>query len=94
MGKVWNSKLLHDMIEASGMTHGEVAKACGIRGATFENYVIGSLAPSLDKAWKMADYFGVSLDEFVGRVGSDAVRSMNDKKEEMLRGMEAKLGMQ
>ena len=35
--------------------------------ATVSKYETGEAAPDLETAVKMADFFGVSLDEFVGR---------------------------
>lgn len=41
----------------------EVAAAVGVREVTISNYECGTSAPTYETAWKIADYYGVSLDE-------------------------------
>lgn len=50
-----------------GVTQREAAEAMGITFGVLSNYEKGQKAPSLDFAYKMADYYGVSLDELCGR---------------------------
>ena len=50
-----------------GVTQREAAEAMGITFGVLSNYEKGQKAPSLDFAYKMADYYGVSLDALCGR---------------------------
>lgn len=43
----------------------DVARATGIVQSTFTDWKKGESTPKLEKLIKIADYFGVSLDEFV-----------------------------
>ena len=52
--------------DARGVTDYAISKATGIDNATFSNWKAGRYQPKLDKLKKIADYFGVSLDYFVG----------------------------
>ena len=44
-----------------------VAKATGIPNSTFTDWKQGRSCPKADKLVKIADYFGLSLDSFLGR---------------------------
>ena len=45
----------------------EVAKVVGLDPMTIANYENGKFAPSYETAWKLADYYGVTLDALGGR---------------------------
>lgn len=45
----------------------EVADAVGVERVTIKNYENGLTVPSYETAWKLADYYGVSLDAIGGR---------------------------
>lgn len=45
----------------------EVADAVGVDRVTIKNYENGITAPSYETAWRLADYYGVSLDALGGR---------------------------
>lgn len=53
-----------------GVTQREAAEAMGITFGVLSNYEKGQKAPSLDFAYKMADYYGVTLDELCGRTST------------------------
>lgn len=48
-------------------TQEEVAAAVGVDPATVSNYESGASAPSYETAWRLADYYGVTLDQLGGR---------------------------
>ena len=49
------------------MTQGKLAKVFHISQTSVSKYETGEAVPDLETIVKMADFFGVSLDEFVGR---------------------------
>ena len=51
------------------MTQENLAKVFHISQTSVSKYETGEAVPDLETAVKMADFFGVSLDEFVGREG-------------------------
>lgn len=77
MGKRYikqNDKLfverLDDLVNekaASGITAAKIAKKLGISASTFSEYRGGDKMPPLAFAVRMADYFDVSMDYFIGR---------------------------
>lgn len=54
-----------------GVTQREAAEAIGITYSVLASYEKGTKAPSLEFAYRLADYYGVSLDELCGRVNPD-----------------------
>ena len=48
-----------------GVNDSTVSKATGVERSTFTDWKNGRSAPKLEKLVKIADYFGVTLDEFV-----------------------------
>ncbi len=53
--------------EERGLTPHELAKAIGVNHQNIYRWESGKAHPSLEMCIKLADYFGVSLDELVGR---------------------------
>ena len=51
------------------MTQQNLAKIFHISQTSVSKYETGEAVPDLETIVKMADFFGVSLDEFVGRKG-------------------------
>ena len=54
-----------------GMTQEELAKLLGVVRSNIAQYERGSRSPSIPILIKMADIFGVTVDELVGRVPPD-----------------------
>lgn len=53
--------------EADGRPQKEQAASSGVSDSTFSNYVNGNKAnPSVETAWLLADFYGISIDELVG----------------------------
>ena len=69
----WNCKPLHDFIVKSGLSVDDVAKDMGMNGGSLRAYMAGSSVPSLRCVCRFADYFGVTLDEMVGRKSADGI---------------------
>ena len=51
------------------MTQGNLAKIFHISQTSVSKYETGEAVPDLETVVRMADFFGVSLDEFVVREG-------------------------
>lgn len=62
---MFNKELFNDLIEKKNVTQLEVAAALGVSGP-FVNYLRkGYKEPSFALAKRIADYFGVSMDDLV-----------------------------
>lgn len=48
-------------------TKKSVAREVGVSTASLNNWEHGQFTPTILTAWKLADYYGVTLDELVGR---------------------------
>lgn len=55
-----------ELLRARGATVYQVAKATGIAPSTFTDWKSGRSAPKADKLSRIADFFGVGLDELLG----------------------------
>ena len=53
--------------ENSDMTQRELAYRICVDRTTLAHYESGSRIPSIDMLWRIADVFGISVDELVGR---------------------------
>lgn len=54
-----------EMRDRKGLRDADVAKATGISQTVFTDWKNGKSSPKIDKIIKIADFFQVSLDEFV-----------------------------
>ena len=91
--KVWDSSVLKALVDASGLGYNGVADLCNIRHATFCGYVGGYCAPSLNKLVALADLFGVTLDELVGRdQEQNTVQKVNKEYASLVAAMAEKVG--
>ena len=61
------AEILKQHREERGLTPYELAKAIGVNHQNIYRWESGKAKPSLEMCIKLADYFGVSLDELVGR---------------------------
>lgn len=50
------------------LTQAEVARAIDVEPATISAWELGKSTPQSDKAWLLADFFGVSVAEVMGKV--------------------------
>lgn len=53
--------------EINGITQQSLADFLGISRTTLSHYESGDRLPNIFIIWKIADYFNISIDEFVGR---------------------------
>ena len=58
---------LAEIMEKTGTTHLELAKAIGVGRSTVSHYIAGRTEPDIATLIKIADYFHVSVDYLVGR---------------------------
>lgn len=56
---------LRKLIINSGKSQTEIADAIGEKYTTFNMWATGGTMPRADKLQKIADYFGIGLDELV-----------------------------
>lgn len=77
---------LEQLLAAHRVTVYQVAKATGISASTFSDWKSGRSAPKADKLARIAEYFGIGLDELLG-TDSGARRSANGLRSLRARGM-------
>lgn len=53
------------LLERTGASSYKVAKETGIAQSTLSDWKRGRCTPKVDKLMKLADYFGVSVEEFI-----------------------------
>lgn len=61
--------MLKSLRKERKMTQESLARVFHISQTSVSKYETGEAVPDLETVVKMADFFGVSLDEFVGREG-------------------------
>lgn len=54
-----------ELRDAKGCRDSDVAKAAGISQATLAEWKKGTYQPKVEKLIKIADFFGITLDELV-----------------------------
>ncbi|MBQ8684928.1 MAG: helix-turn-helix transcriptional regulator [Clostridia bacterium] len=54
--------------EASGLSQSELAKRTGIKQQNISRWEAGVALPNIDFCVQLADFYGISLDELIGRV--------------------------
>lgn len=72
-----NYQNFEHLLKRNNTTVYRVAKATGISATTFTDWKNGRSVPKADKLKRIADYFGISLDELIGGVGTDRIREKN-----------------
>lgn len=60
-----------DLLKKHNVTAYRVAKETGITTATFTSWKQGKYTPKQDKLQKVADYFGVPIDYFIGKLNEE-----------------------
>ncbi len=61
------AKRLRDIMNEKNVNQVELAKAICVGQCTVSSWLSAKKAPHLISLWKLADYFDVSVDYFVGR---------------------------
>lgn len=59
-------KKFQALLDKSGKTAYQVSRDTGISTATLSNWKSGNYTPKVDKLKKLADYFEVPIDYFLG----------------------------
>ena len=72
------------LLKEQGISVYQLAKATGISSSTFSDWKSGRSTPKADKLARIADYFGVSLDELLGTASGQR------KEESSYRNLRAK----
>lgn len=62
------AKAITDRREQSGVSQQEAARGANITRQTLSNYEGGVSGMSFENAWRLANFYGCSLDELGGRV--------------------------
>lgn len=62
----WSPETFQEILRRSGITFNELARVTGINFQTLRSYASGRSEPGLSCAVKIADYFGLPVDVFVG----------------------------
>lgn len=73
------------LLKSHGISVYQLAKATGISSSTFSDWKNGRSTPKADKLARIADYFGIGLDELLGtengqRKEENSYRSLRAKK--------------
>ena len=58
---------INALMEESGITNVDLGKALDLSDETIRSWRKGAKIPTVDKLLKLAEYFGVSLDDLMGR---------------------------
>lgn len=58
-------KKFEELLKEKNVTAYQVAKETGIATATLSNWKAGKYTPKIDKLKKLADYFGVPIEELM-----------------------------
>ncbi len=58
---------LKDNREQRGMNAYELAKALGVNHQNIYRWENGTVMPSIEMCIRIADFYGISLDELIGR---------------------------
>lgn len=87
----WDGNVLREFVHASGLTEREFAEQFGIRHGTLMAYMHGRSAPNFGTLCRLADVFGVTLDELAGRsVPQDARNYLYGEHKELVAALERK----
>lgn len=58
---------IRELREAKGWTQTELGKQVGVNQSAIDKYESGHIVPPVNRLYRLADAFGVSLDYLVGR---------------------------
>lgn len=87
----WDGKVLREFVHASGLTEKEFAEQFGIKHGTLLAYMHGRAAPNFGTFCRLADVFGVTLDELAGRdVPQNARNYLFGEHQELVAALERK----
>ena len=58
---------IKELMKVEGISQYALAKKLGISQSTICNWLNGKKEPSIESLWKLADFFGETIDYIVGR---------------------------
>ena len=61
------AKRIKELMKVEGISQYALAKKLGISQSTICNWLNGKKEPSIESLWKLADFFGETIDYIVGR---------------------------
>lgn len=59
---------LDELRRARGLSWYRIARVTGLNASTFTRWSKGGQSPDLESLWKLADFFGTTIDQLVGRL--------------------------
>ena len=71
IGYEWRPAKLRLLMDKARVTNDVLAYGSGLGKATVDRIVAGNYTPSMAMLWRIADYFGVSVDYLVGRCSEE-----------------------
>lgn len=74
------STRLRDLLEEKGISKQKLSEEIGVSRQAISQYCDGSTVPNADKFFKIADFFGVSLDYLVGKTESKTTVDTDEGK--------------
>ena len=72
----WDSETFKSILDKSEINYGDLAKVLDISVPSINSYANNRAIPGLPAAIKMADYFGVPLDVFCGRLSEEELQTV------------------
>jgi len=67
MIKIIVAERIRELMKVEGISQYALAKELGISQSTICNWLNGKKEPSIESLWKIADFFGETIDYVVGR---------------------------
>ena len=67
MIKIIVAERIKELMKVEGISQYALAKQLGISQSTICNWLNGKKEPSIESLWKIADFFGETIDYVVGR---------------------------
>lgn len=67
MIKITVAERIRELMKVEGISQYALAKELGISQSTICNWLNGKKEPSIESLWKIADFFGETIDYVVGR---------------------------
>ena len=75
---------LKELLEEKSVTPYRVAKEIGVSQTTIKNWVTGYTAPKERHIKALADYFGITTDELLGKEKQPTEGELSDEEKAML----------
>lgn len=86
------SEKLRELREKQKLFQKEIAAKLDLKTNTYQNYEAGKAEPSIAGLCKLADFFGISIDELVGHAPPEAANREESDRLAMLSSLARQLG--